>query len=305
MTIFQKREKFLKSLNSLPYLRQAEKFFLNKGKNFSKKIKRFLFSPSIYLRYLLWRMGFYKKSTKVKLFFNREIYLPPIDTNAFFLHLFGALAHPMEIKLTKFFIKNFKQNDIFYDVGANWGFYTYLSLEFCKEVHLFEPLPQLFENLKQNLLNEKKCFLNNCALSNYNGFSKLYVGKDYSAISTLREEVFQKSKELFKDEILVKTITLDEYIKTHNPPTFIKLDVEGVEDLVIEGGMNLLTKFSPIVAVEIWPKNLDLEGFHQKAIRLMKKIGYQIFFINPDGELKAIKKVIGGDNFIFTKKNIW
>ncbi len=310
MTIIQKKEKFLKYLQSWPQYSASQKFYSNQGPGIIRKIKRLLFSPSVYLPYCLWRLGLYPSSLKTQLFFGREINLSLIDDDAFCLYFFKLLGGSAELKLTKFFIKNFKENDIFYDVGANWGFYTYLALEFCKEVHSFEPLPHIFDCLFQNLINEKRCFLNKVALSNFNGIFKMYVSQ-CSSLSTIRKEIFQNKKELFKKEILVKAITLDEYLKTHNPPTIIKLDVEGAENLIIEVGINFFRNFSPVVAMEVWSKEEDLNNLHQNAIRLLKSFGYKCFYINEEGDLKTTnedlseivkKSGFSYDNFIFRKE---
>lgn len=310
----EKRKEFLKRLQTWPLYCLLEKYFNNTGPGVIKKIKRFFLSPSVYLPYSLWRLGLYKKGKEVetKLFFGRSIKIPLVDCDAFYLYFFGLLGDPIEVKLTKFFIKNFKKNDIFYDVGASWGFYTYLALEFCKEVHCFEPLPHVFGTLSKNLLNEPKCFLNNLALSNFNGVSKMYVSP-YSGRSTIEREIFQKDEKSFNKEILVKTTTLDEYLKTHNPPTIIKLDVEGAEKLVIEGGKIFLKNYSPLIAMEVWVRGGNLESFHEKAVQLLKELGYKSFFLTQEGDLKRVvgnlheeveKKDFSRDNFIFLKENI-
>lgn len=312
MEVEEKRKKFLQNIQTWPYTYISEKYFQNCGPGIIKKFKRLLLFPSIYLPYSFWRLGLYKKNREVeaKLFFGKSIKLPLVDPESFYLYFFGLLGGPIEIKLTKFFIKNFRKDDIFYDVGANWGFYTYLALEFCKEVHSFEPLPHIFENLSKNLGNETKCFLNNLALTNFGGISTMYVGKS-SGKSTIRGEIFKESKELFEKKISVKTTTLDDYLKVHHPPTIIKLDVEGAENLVIEGGKELFKNFSPLIAMEILAQKDGIDNAHEKAIELLKEFGYKIFFLTQEGDLKEInenlfrkleKDGLTHDNFIFLKQ---
>ena len=49
----------------------------------------------------------------------------------------------------------------------------------------------------------------------------------------------------------IELTTIDEYCKNHNiKPSGIKVDVEGAEMLVIEGGMETITKYSPWVLLE-------------------------------------------------------
>jgi hypothetical protein len=172
MNIEQKRKEFLEKLDkAFGRLRIFLKFV---GPGFGRKIGKLFFTPHIYLPYGLKKLNI-KNSDFVdaKLFYGKKIRLQMIDDNAFAFYFFGLLID--EYKLTKFFIKNLKEDDVFYDIGANEGFYTYLAAEFCKETHSFEPTPNVFENLKLNLSHNKNIFLNNIALSNESGETFLYL----------------------------------------------------------------------------------------------------------------------------------
>jgi FkbM family methyltransferase len=247
-----KRKLFLEKLEES--FRKIKKFEKFRGPGLIRKVKRLFFSPNIYIAYLWYRFNPIKKR-EIRLFWGKTINTifkdkPPCFSVA------GILPGEEEYKLTKFFIKNLKENDIFYDVGANYGFYTYLALEFCKEAHSFEPLPDVFENLKMNLKNVENVFLNQVALSNKNGNAKIYLtkssGLDASGSSTIVEENLNAHYYKFSDSLDIETTTLDNYLKNHNKPTIIKLDVEGAESLVIEGGYEFFKNNSPIIAMEVW-----------------------------------------------------
>jgi len=155
MNIEQKRKEFLEKLDdTFKRLRIFLKFV---GPGFGRKIGKLFFTPHIYLPYVLEKIK-YKNSDFVdaKLFYDKKIMLQMIDDNAFAFYFFGLLID--EYKLTKFFIKNLKEDDVFYDIGANYGFYTALASEFCKEVHSFEPNPRIFEYLKESFKNDKNFF---------------------------------------------------------------------------------------------------------------------------------------------------
>jgi FkbM family methyltransferase len=269
-----KRKLFLEKLEeSFEKIKKFEKF---SGSGLIRKIKRLFFSPNIYITYLWYRFNPIKKR-KIRLFWGKIINIIFKDKPPFF-SVIGVLPGEAEYKLTKFLIKNLKENDVFYDVGANYGFYTYLALEFCKEVHSFKPLPDVFENLKMNLEGDKKVFLNNIALSEQIGETFIYVGgakfytKEHTGGSTIITDKSYLNKLNPSRKISIKTITLDEYIKNHNKPTIIKLDVEGAESLVIKGGYEFFKNNSPIIAMEVWSG--DGIKFSQEAINLLTKLNF-------------------------------
>jgi FkbM family methyltransferase len=306
-----KRKYFLERLEkAYEIVNRLENF---RGHRLHRKIIRFLFNPSFYLYYLLYRYNLLK-SKKATLFWGKTIKVNCKKSLPFFA-ITGILQGRSEYKLTKFFIKNLKENDIFYDVGANYGFYTYLALEFCKEVHSFEPLPDVFENLKMNLENVENVFLNQVALSDKDGIERIYTrndkGLDASESSTIIKLMLDLHYDNYKfpNVLLIKTITLDVYLKDHNKPTVIKLDVEGAESLIIDGGYQFFKNNSPIITIEVLPSNKGGE-ISMEAVEKLRRLGYKSYFINNDGDINLVKGDLSqivdkenlfSDNFVFKK----
>lgn len=297
-----KQEEFLEKLEKR--YRKFEKFIEYPGRSFISKIKRLLLTPKIYIPYILLRLPLLKNYKFVtKLFWGRKIIFSINDSSSSLLHSSGLLLG--EFYLTKFFIKNLKDNDIFYDIGANYGFYTYLSLEFCKEVHSFEPLPTVFKELENNLSTVNKVFLNNVAISNINGLINLYLSVS-SDVSTINEEILEITPYKYFDKVKVKAITLDEYINNHSKPTVIKMDAEGAESMIIEGARQFLKNNSPIITMEVWSgengKNISM-----RSVEMLRNLGFQSYYIDSQGELQKARGDLSklprlyGDNFIFLK----
>jgi len=105
-------------------------------------------------------------------------------------------------------------------------------------------------------------------------------------------------------KIKVKISTLDQYCFNHRKPNFIKIDVEGAEKQVIEGGFEIFKNTNPIVVMEIWKNN---NKNHLEAVKILQTFGYKIHLINEDGELEQktvnFNQDIKGetDNFVFLK----
>jgi len=241
------------------------------------------------------------------LFWGKKIKFKINDSSSALLHSSGLLLG--EVCLTKFFIKNLKDNDVFYDIGANYGFYTYLSLEFCAEVHCFEPLPSVFKELKNNLLKVNNVFLNNVVVSNMSGQTDLHLSVS-SDVSTINKKILKITPYKYTDKIKVKAITLDEYIANYSKPTVIKIDVEGAENMVIEGGTQFLKNNSPIIVMEVWPgengKNISMEPVEE-----LRNLGFQSYYLDFRGELQKVQGDLSrlprfnGDNFIFLKEKMF
>ncbi len=299
----EKRKKFLGKIEKIE--QSFWRFTKYRGPGLIKGIQRLIYAPQIYIPLAFRRILFkIKKEAKIKTFTGRNILLPTFTE---LLDYFPYPFLPNEFLFAKFLIKRLKSEDIFYDIGASYGLYTYLALEFCKEVHSFEPLPDVFEYLKLNLENEPKVFLNNVALSDKNG--KIVIGYGITTtISTIVSEIIEKHKQNFLNkQVEVSTVTLDDYIKTHNPPTIIKLDVEGAESLVIEGGKEFLKNNNPIIAMEVWAGE-EGEIFSARAVNKLYELGYQSYRINRNGNLTPCKierytfgGLISTENFIFIK----
>lgn len=302
-----KQQEFLEKLEKS--YKKFEKFNKFSGASFKNRLIRLFFYPNYYFNRFLKGKLFQNKTTI--LFWGKKINLKTKETS--FLLLNGILPELAEYKLTKFFIKNLKENDIFYDIGANYGFYTYLALEFCKEVHLFEPIPFVFDNLKNNLKDYQNVFLNNIALSDKKGKIDLFIPESNSIISTAGSSIVQETTKAhsyqFKKKIEVEADTLENYFKSHNLPNIIKIDVEGAEEIVINGGLEFFKNNSPIISLEVWPPKEGGE-ISMKAVEKLRNLGYQSYLINKNGELEKVtgdlsivvdKQGLEEDNFIFKK----
>ena len=111
--------------------------------------------------------------------------------------LFKALTHKspnvikwiLQLKLGKFYGEEVTQNhidlfeslsyeDIYIDLGANVGKFSFLGAIMGSQVHSFEPNAFAFEKLNKNLGAWKNVKLYNMAASTVQGKGKLYLHED-------------------------------------------------------------------------------------------------------------------------------
>lgn len=281
------------------------------GGGIAKKVQRLLLTPKIYIPYLLIVRGrlYRKESVTATLFWGRTIDIPLQDYDSLALHAFGfAGGTEAELKLTRYFVKNLTPSDVFYDIGANYGFYSYLAAELCKEVQVFEPIPQIANVIRRNIPSDKHVFLNEMALSDTSGEVDLHISESFglSTINASTTEIHSYTYDEAK-KIRVKTQTLDAHVATHTKPTVLKIDVEGAEEQVLIGGDHFLSENAPVVAMEIWGADNGGE-ISMRAVERLRSLGYVSYSIDSEGDLERIEgdlsmisSLTGGDNFIFKK----
>lgn len=174
------------------------------------------------------------------------------------------------------------QPKVFWDVGANLGWFSWLVNAKARLSHavLFEPLPQnatlLAETIRRNGFNHMS--LVQSAVSDRCGTVSFKVDDKSGAASQIAE-VFEESGESaigraygMKDEITVNMTTLDAQIAAGVPvPDLIKMDIESAEHLALKGAQGLLDLGKTIIAFEC---------HRQEAIEIFKARNWAIFPID-------------------------
>jgi FkbM family methyltransferase len=179
----------------------------------------------------------------------------------------GLFYH--ELETFKFIMKQIKNCKVFVDVGANIGGYAIRAAKYCK-VYAFEPLPRNYKILKINeKLNNVKINSFNIAAGNKNEKVKLYYTPGNLGLSTI------KYVQNYFVEVEMKP--LDEIINEESID-LMKIDVEGAEDLVLEGARNCLkrTKMVIIERSESFPKAYKI--LKEESFKLRKFLDHNVLF---------------------------
>lgn len=153
-------------------------------------------------------------------------------------------------RLTKLIIKRaVKPDSICIDIGCHKGEILDLIIEQSpKGGHYgFEPIPYLFENLK-NKYSDKNIILP-FALAEKEGENTFQYVRNAPAYSGLKKRDYAISNPDI-EEIKVQVKTLDSIIKPKTKIDFIKIDVEGAEYGVLKGSERVLLENKPVVIFE-------------------------------------------------------
>ena len=187
------------------------------------------------------------------------------------------------------FLNLVKDGDIVFDIGANQGYYTILFSHLVGkqgEVHAFEPVLPTFEELSKEIFKHKRynnVYLNNTAVSDTEGTMNMYMpANDHrqSSLKTHNAGSWLNAKNIEKYE--VKVIKIDEYVQSMQKKrlNFIKLDVEGAELLALKGGKEAISKYLPIIYLEVcldWTKNFDYKPID--LVEFLTSLGYSNFYL--------------------------
>jgi len=135
-----------------------------------------------------------------------------------------------------FLLHALQPNEIFVDVGANIGSYTILASKVVKAKSIsFEPLPQTVERLKDqiqiNRINDSVSIVNK-GVGDKRGSLFFTNNHDTTNKVCLTGDTENSTK--------VEVTTLDDELEK-NEKYFFKIDVEGFEYNVIQGGKNVLS----------------------------------------------------------------
>lgn len=212
-----------------------------------------------------------------------------------------------EPKEDKILLNIVKGNDVVLDIGANLGWYTLNWLKKARNVtvYSFEPMPDIYDKLIQNLTLNGQRIKNafNFGLSNVNDEVNFFFDMERCGASSMVN--LRGTENTIDIKCTVKK--LDDVFPSLNVNRldFIKCDVEGAEKLVFEGGIETIKKYKPIIYSEMLRKWSKKFGYHpDDIINLLADIGYSCYgYVNDKIEkIDSVTPELETTNFFFFQK---
>jgi FkbM family methyltransferase len=201
--------------------------------------------------------------------------------------LFG-LAEPEQIQA---FTAAVKPGQIVFDVGANVGYYTLLGSRLvganglvlsiepaCRNIHY------LYRHLKLNSI--KNVIILPSACSDDLGVASFSLGEN-CAIGHLQEIAGEQVKRC-SDKTLVPTVTIDSITEHIGLPDVIKIDVEGAEFQVLQGGQHTLAEARPSIFLSTHSAETQLQ-----CLRYLESMDYTIAALDNHGQKASEYYAIG------------
>lgn len=171
-----------------------------------------------------------------------------------------------------------REGDIVLDIGASIGTTTLYFSKIVGEkgkVFAFEPVtPDVISlNLKMNKI--KNVIVIPKAVSNKVGKTEIEIS-DYCIDSSICKREYTSNYYTKKKK--VDMISLD-YFTEHmglDKIDFIKMDIEGAEELAIRGAKRVIEKYRPKLSISSYHIDFNNEPQHNKLVKLLKESGYKI-----------------------------
>jgi len=156
-------------------------------------------------------------------------------------------------------------DSVFWDVGANVGFYSLLASELVGsgKVFAFEPVPRNLSYLREHLALNRVTNVEvlPTAVSDKNGHSSFEI-----------EETGLMGHLLGEGSMTVSTVTLDSLVEEGKvlPPGYVKMDIEGAELLALRGASDTFQQFHPVLFLATHGRDV-----HRECCLLLESWGYE------------------------------
>ena len=195
-----------------------------------------------------------------------------------------------EYRKRQAFEREIKPNSIFFDIGANVGYFSLLAAKLSEpkgHVYAFEPLPRnikfIHKHITLNHLAEHISIIE-AAVSDKSGGTRFDLGA-----STAMGHIASQG------QLEVQLVSLDElYSRGQIPaPDYMKIDVEGSEFEVLNGAHQILETKRPILFLDTHARSA-----HDKTVTLLQELDYGLECI--DGKaLPDSKEILAKPNHKF------
>ena len=203
-------------------------------------------------------------------------------------------------------IDNSEENGVLFDIGANVGLYSlYYAGSNKGKVYAFEPsvfnLALLAKNIFENNLQNKIKIITN-PLTQENQFANFTLStiEEGGALSAFGVEYGHDGEKITKS-LSYQTLGLSLDFLLHNKiisdyPSLIKIDVDGIEHLILAGAVKTLKHpFCKTVLIEI---NNSFTEQAESATKILLDCGFQL-------KEKRQSEITGVGKFAATFNQIW
>jgi FkbM family methyltransferase len=188
-----------------------------------------------------------------------------------------------ELPIQEGLARELKPGMVFFDVGANAGFFTLVAAKLVGsqgKCVAFDPMPENVESVRQQIkLNELGyCTAVQKAVGAHVGEAEFTFGT--AGDSTGR---FGSGGD-GKTTMTVKVTTLDEAIARFGRPDFIKMDIEGAEVDALAGAERVLKEERPTWLIELHGPDCE-----RGVRRIMSEHGYGFFDLRNNPILSGME----------------
>ncbi len=165
------------------------------------------------------------------------------------------------------FERSLSPGDVLYDIGANVGFYTVLGASIVGSdgaVYAFEPMPRNLEFLRRH-----------AAINRLENVRVIDAAVSDSAGTATFDDTQHPSMGSLSagGTLTVRTVRIDDLVASGElrPPTVVKIDVEGAEEMVLAGAAETLRTHRPAIFLATHGPEI-----HASCLATLRSLGYDL-----------------------------
>ena len=192
----------------------------------------------------------------------------------------GEAAFDLELlKVVETFISD---TSIVWDIGANVGVFSFAAAGVAKNgsVLAVEADIWLAQIVRKSLLLNENKNLNvdvlPCAIANEDGVATFLIAQRGRASNSLESIGGHSQTGGVRERVSVPTLTLDTLLNHFKAPTFLKVDVEGAETMVLQGATRLLRDIRPMIYIEVGDEE------NAEVTKILTESNYRLYDISKD-----------------------
>jgi FkbM family methyltransferase len=177
------------------------------------------------------------------------------------------------------------------DIGANNGSYSeaILRAEPRATVFAFEPSSAARRKLEGRFLGSNSVKVVPFALGSAVSKTELWFDSAGSGLASLTKRRLEHFGIEFSESEDVEVTTLDLWVEVNKVvPNLVKMDVEGHELDVLNGGINTLA-LAQVVQFEFGGCNIDTKTFFQDFWYFFTKMGFALYRISKSGPIRILR----------------
>ncbi len=180
------------------------------------------------------------------------------------------LKSNFDIDLSEMAEKFVTNSSVVWDVGANCGVMAFNAAK-ARQILAIEADPFLAHLIQESVaLNGVPVIVVAAAAFSRPSLAEFSIARRGRASNYLTAVGGHSQSAGERSRIVVPTITLDSLLERFDPPTFIKMDVEGAEAEVLEGAKHILTEARPIFYYEAGTSTAD------RCNQILTSAGYKV-----------------------------
>lgn len=155
------------------------------------------------------------------------------------------------------------EHSVVWDIGANVGVFAFAAASIARKGSTLAVEADLWlaQLMRRSLRLESNDRLQLAvlpsAISDRNGVATFMIAQRGRASNALESAGGRSQMGGIRERLTVPTITLDTLLDFFGAPTFVKIDVEGAEEMVLRGAERLLRDIRPTIYIEVGKEQSD------------------------------------------------